>query len=913
MKTPVNGARPEKKAKGTSRNSFGSFARLPGVILAAFCLSLVPAAREVPIVAAGSALHGPPIGGWSPTLNRETKTADAVYSDSRPPVSAQTPNPPDHADESTGSLLGAPEREAHPSGGFWDRPWSPGWVGLFGLGVFGGLLFLLRVGNRKRREAQAALAETETLYRTLVDHIDLGIALVDRNYRLVMTNPAMNRFFAAGSKELRGRHCFQGFEKSDTPCESCPGARAMETGRPVYVETRTRMENGDTLDLAIRAFPIPNGDDPPAGFIEVVQDLSSQKRMERALRSENAFRAGIIECAAEGICVCHEIPEFPFVHFTVWNGRMREITGYTLSEINRKGWYQSLYPDPEVREAARARMARMREGENLRSERWEIATRSGERRPVTISTSVLAGEGETVHVLGLIQDVTGREKAERELRNREADLRTILNSIGDAVIAVDAGHRVGRMNPAAERLTGWIGEEAHGRPLSEVYRIVDEDTRRPPPPDRRTKADARLVLIGRDSTERLVAETVAPLADERGESQGRVFVFRDITERIRLEDRLHQAQKMEAIGQLAGGVAHDFNNMLGGILGAAEMMEIRAGEDPKLRRLIHIIFEGARKASDLTQKLLAFGRKGKVQSTPVDLHEVIRDAVHLLERSIDRRIIICLDLAAPDPVTTGDPAQLQNALLNLGINARDAMPEGGHITIASRIAHFDAPPEWSEGLSVPAGDYVEVTVADTGDGIPEAIRSRVFEPFFTTKETGRGTGLGLAAVFGTLQEHRGGIRLESKPGKGAAFSLYFRHVPDVEPASVPDESEVHRGQGRILLVDDEPIVRAMGEDLLREMGYEVILAVDGREALECFERESGRFDLVILDMVMPRLNGRDTFFALRLADPEVRVLVSSGFSRGLHLREVLDAGAVGFVQKPYTRASLGRLLAEAMP
>jgi PAS domain S-box-containing protein len=645
----------------------------------------------------------------------------------------------------------------------------------------------------------------------------------------------------------------------------------------------------------------------------VVQDLSPQKRTERALRSENAFRAGIIQCAAEGICVCHEIPVFPFVHFTVWNERMQEITGYTLSEINREGWYQSLYPDPEVRQAARARMARMREGDNLRDERWEITTRSGERRPVTISTSVLAGEDETVHVLGLIQDVAERVRAERELRDREADLRTVLNSIGDAVIAVDTDRRVRRMNPAAEGLTGWSAGEARGRPLSEVYRIVDEDTRRPSPPDRGTQAGARLALIGRDSAERLVAETVAPLRNERGEIQGRVFVFRDITERIRLEDRLHQAQKMEAIGQLAGGVAHDFNNMLGGILGAAEMMEIRAGEDPKLRRLIRLIFEGARKASDLTQKLLAFGRKGKVRSTPVNLHEVVRDAVHLLERSIDRRIIICLDLAASDPVTTGDPAQLQNALLNLGINARDAMPEGGRITIASRIVHFDAPPEWSEGLSVPAGDYVEVTVTDIGGGIPDEVRTRVFEPFFTTKETGRGTGLGLAAVFGTLQEHGGGIRLESEPGKGTTFSLYFRHVPDADPLHVPEESEVHRGQGRILLVEDEPIVRAMGEDLLREMGYEVVSAVDGLGALELFERESGRFDLVILDMVMPRLNGRDTFFALRLADPDVRVLLSSGFSHGLHLREALDAGAAGFIQKPYTRASLGRMLAEVLP
>ena len=781
-------------------------------------------------------------------------------------------------------------------------------------GLLGMLLLaaLLAVVNRQRRKALKSLEENKRLYRTLVDNIDLGIALIDGDFRIRMRNPALERLFPAHSDQRVALQCFDHRDASLDPCADCPGLRALETGEPVYTETRAVRSDGVEMEVAIRAFPLANAPRKPAGFIEVVEDITARKETEKALRSENAFRAGVIECAAEGICVCHEISEFPFVRFTVWNERMREITGYALEEINQKGWYQSLYPDPAVREAAMERMAQMRAGDNLRAERWEIAARNGAPRVVTISTSVLEGEGNTRHVLALIQDVSDQVRTERELRDREKDLRTILDSIGDAVIAGDPDNRVARMNPAAERLTGWSAGEALGRPVSDIYRVVDEDERRPLPLSREPGPDDRLVLVARDESERRVAETMAPLYTDEGKRLGRVIVSRDITQQVRLEDQLHQARKMEAIGQLAGGVAHDFNNMLGGILGAAEMMELRVGDDPQLRRLIDLIFKGAQKASDLTQKLLAFGRKGKARSTPVDLHAVIQDAVHLLERSIDRRISISLDLAAPDSITTGDPAQIQNALLNLGINARDAMPDGGRITIATRIVAFEAPTNWPDGLSVPPGEYVAVTLSDTGPGIPEAIRNRIFEPFFTTKETGKGTGLGLAAVFGTLQEHRGGLRLDSSPGQGAAFHLYFRLVRDARPET-PAEGPAHRGRGRILLVDDESLIRSMGADLLVEMGYEVLLASDGLEALEMFRREGKRIDLVILDMVMPRLNGRDTFFAIRQADPEARVLLSSGFSHGLHMQEVLDAGAVGFVQKPYTRASLGRMLTRVLP
>ena len=496
------------------------------------------------------------------------------------------------------------------------------------------------------------------------------------------------------------------------------------------------------------------------------------------------------------------------------------------------------------------------------------------------------------------------------LRQSEAKLETTLNSIGDAVIATDADGAIVRMNPVAERLTGWTETEAKGCPIDSVMRLVDaESGAHTDGPFTRVRAAGRainlprnMMLIDRSGTRRHIADSAAPIRD----TGGAVIVFRDTSEQLRMEEQLRHSQKMDAMGQLSGGVAHDFNNMLGGILGAAEMLSKKLQDNPDALQLIGLITGAAEKAAGLTQSLLDFSRKGKMFSTPVDLHAAIRSAVSILERSVDRRIDITLNLAAEQPGIIGDPSQIQGLFLNLGINARDAMPDGGTLRIVTENCTLSAGDIAAHAAPCEPGPYILVQIEDTGCGIPRAILPRIYEPFFTTKEVGKGTGLGLSSVYAAVQEHHGMITVYSEEGHGTVFRLYFpthaktgraseRRLAMAEPV----------GHGTVLLVEDEPIMRTVADMILRQMGFDTLMAEDGEAGVRVFSEHHDRIRLVILDIVMPRLSGREAFFRIRAISPEVPVIFTSGFTRSCGINDLLEIPRVlGFIQKPYRKASI---------
>ncbi|GFO60652.1 hypothetical protein GMST_29770 [Geomonas silvestris] len=412
----------------------------------------------------------------------------------------------------------------------------------------------------------------------------------------------------------------------------------------------------------------------------------------------------------------------------------------------------------------------------------------------------------------------------------------------------------------------------------------------------------------RDGQERILHTRKVPIFDPSGKPQYLLGISVDITEQRSVEEQLRQAHKMDVVGQLAGGVAHDFNNMLTGIIGAAEMLNWRLGEDPYNAKLTGVILDAATRSADLTRQLLAFSRKGKITSTAISINDCINAVVAILERTIDKRIDLRVELKAQNPTVIGDPGLLQNALLNLAVNARDAMPEGGTLTFTTCNVEL-------AGSALPgqlaAGPYLEVSVADTGIGMTPEVLEHIYEPFFTTKETGKGTGLGLAAVYGTVKEHNGTIGVTSEPGRGTVFRLSLPSGAS-QASELADGEETVQGKGGIMLVDDEAIIRLSGHCLLEELGYQVYLAEDGEQALELYGREHAHIGLVILDMVMPKLSGKETFLRLKRLDPEVRVLFSSGFHREGTVNELLGIGAKGFIHKPYRLQSLSKSVAEAL-
>jgi PAS domain S-box-containing protein len=386
----------------------------------------------------------------------------------------------------------------------------------------------------------------------------------------------------------------------------------------------------------------------------------------------------------------------------------------------------------------------------------------------------------------------------------------------------------------------------------------------------------------------------------------------DVTERLQMEQRLRQSEKLTAIGQLAGGIAHDFNNQLAGVMGYADLLLNRL-TDSALKSHARGIAVSARRAADLTQQLLAFSRKGKYQSVPVDVHRLLGEVAAILERSIDKRIRIERALNAGHATVLGDPTQLQNAFLNLALNARDAMPAGGELTFETDVTAMDEESCRKNPDEVAPGVYLRVCVTDTGRGMTDEVKKHLFEPFFTTKKVGEGTGMGLASVYGTVRSHRGFIGVYSEVDHGTIIRICLplapgavmaeEETPRVEPA---------RGTARLLLVDDEKTVREMGAALLRELGYGVVTCHDGREAVEYYQENWRQVDLVILDMVMPRMGGHETFLALRQINPQVRVLLSSGYSLNGEAHAILREGVLGFIGKPYRLSELARKVAEAL-
>jgi len=378
------------------------------------------------------------------------------------------------------------------------------------------------------------------------------------------------------------------------------------------------------------------------------------------------------------------------------------------------------------------------------------------------------------------------------------------------------------------------------------------------------------------------------------------------------EEKLHQSEKMRLVGQLAGGIAHDFNNRLTCIMVASELLESNFEADPENQTLIRMVIDSAQRAAELTEKLLTFARKQPTHSDRMDLHQTLQETVSLLSNTISRSIEIDLELRAKESIILGDYSQLQSAFLNLGINASHAMPEGGRLRISSQITELNEKACHHSLFELKPGKFIEIKFEDTGCGIAPELLERIFEPFFTTKDPGKGTGLGLAVVLGTVQEHQGAIKVESKLNQGTRFRLYFPLIESAYEPPIQTDYKRLQGKGRILIIDDEFILRESLRTLLIGLGYEVLCAENGSEGLELFRAAPESIDLVLLDRVMPVMDGKKTFYALRDVRPDLKIVLSSGNMDPFELEQMFSDGLSFFIQKPFQSAQLSHVLAKIL-
>jgi PAS domain S-box-containing protein len=416
-----------------------------------------------------------------------------------------------------------------------------------------------------------------------------------------------------------------------------------------------------------------------------------------------------------------------------------------------------------------------------------------------------------------------------------------------------------------------------------------------------------------DGRQAWVDTNKVPLFDEHGEIVGILGTYEDITERKLGQEALQHAQKLEAIGQLAGGIAHDFNNLLGGIIGAADLIQSRLAESEEVRGLALEILKTSERAAELTSKLLAFSRRGRMQNEAIDVSDAIDNVATLLRRSIDRRIELEVVHGAESSTVRGDVSEIENALLNLGLNARDAMPRGGRLHIHTENIELTSESLATSAFTVTPGTFLRIVVSDTGSGIPREIRSRIFEPFFTTKPQGEGTGLGLSAVYGAVCSHGGAITVEDAPDGGTAFVMDLPVSPDSPLSQRPASSVQPLPTGKTaLVIDDEPVIRSAASRLLRELGFRVHVAEDGDTGARFFAENKHDIDVVILDVIMPGCSGRECFRILKEHRPDIPIIMSSGFTRDELIEDITQDGAAAFLKKPYGRQALARSLGRAL-
>jgi len=745
----------------------------------------------------------------------------------------------------------------------------------------------------QRKEAEESLRQLLHFRESLIDAIPDPVFYKDVEGKYLGCNQAFASLLGLSKKNVVGKSDYEVVSRSAADLWRQKDQQLFDSREVQVFECSIAGPDGTERSLEHHTAPFFGPDGTLAGSIGVLSDITDRKRAEEALReSEQRYRA-TFDNAAVGMDLVDREGRFLAV-----NDTLAGLLGYSQQELCNLTIFDVTSPEDlaATREAyyafIRGEINRYRlEKRYIRKDGSDIWT--------DLSVSAIRDrEGNHVATVGVIVDISKRKQYE-EARLR---LATAVEQAAEAIVVSDTQGILTYVNPAFERTTGYSSKEAignnprilkSGRHDSDFYKNMWEII------SSGHVWSGHFINKKKDGTLFEEEATISPIKDDSGKIVSYVAVKRDVTREVSLQKQLLQAQKMEAVGTLAGGIAHDFNNLLQVVLGYSELLLSEKPRDEAEYADLQKIYQAARSGADLVRSLLTFSRRVEAQPVPMSLNDQIKQAAKLLRRTMPRMMDIQLELAEDLGKISGDPAQIEQIVMNLALNSRDAMGETGSLTIRTENVALD---EESSKLIFEAkpGDYVLLSVSDTGHGMDKETAQHIFEPFYTTKELGRGTGLGLAMVYGIVKQHGGHVVCYSEVGSGATFNIYF---PAISETSKPDSETAEElpasGTETVLLVDDEETVRKLGERILTKSGYHVVTAANGEEALAAYSKEKGRFDLVILDLIMPKMGGKDCLKELLKIDPRTRVLVSSGLSDDASTKDCLKLGAKGFVSKPF--------------
>jgi two-component system cell cycle sensor histidine kinase/response regulator CckA len=720
--------------------------------------------------------------------------------------------------------------------------------------------------------------------------------LEDGRLHIVYANPAFAQMTGYAIEEALGQSPSILPDEETEPDALKTFRNALRSSKPVRVEVQSKRKNGSKLWTEWQIVPIGSGSPEATLRVAILRDTTERRRTEQAIRENEARWRGLFEQAADAIFVLS--PDGRIVDV---NRRACESLGYTWEELTSRK-----LSDID----ARVRSVDLRPGDTATTSGL-YRRKDGTTYPVEVRLALI-DVGGSYRTLAMVRDVTRRRATEQALRERENLLRNLIAHIPCGVFWKDRNSVYLGCNQLVASDHGLISPEAvvgltdfdlyQQASEAEFYRECDRKVIESGEP----MWNIEQVMTRADGTKVLLLANKVPLRDASGAVIGVLGVYQDVTERKRLEEQLRQSQKMEAIGRLAGGVAHDFNNLLTIILGNTHLLRAAAPPDEEAIGLIDEIREAADRAAGLVRQLLTFSRRTPAHPEIVDLNQIVASTASLLRRLLGEQITVHTRLA-PDPVRVrADRGQLEQVVMNLAVNARDAMPNGGTLTISTR--RIDPP-------SLGEDPIARLTVTDTGIGMTDEVKARIFEPFFTTKGPDKGTGLGLATVYGIVEQSGGHIEVDTAPGKGTTFRVDLPWCFAAAPSTVITARETMfrttPGGGKsVLLVEDEDGVRKLARFALEGQGYTVAEAPDAESALELLKPDR-TFDLLVTDLTMPGMDGRDLAGRVRATRPEVGVVFVSGYvPDGGRLEEI--PGAI-FLPKPFTPVELLRAAGRAMP
>lgn len=755
---------------------------------------------------------------------------------------------------------------------------------------------------------------SEEFCSALIGSSSIGIYIVQEGtFKLV--SPEFKRICGYSTEELLGKKPSDLIHPKDRENVRSNAIQMLKGLTSEPYEFRILTKDGDIRWIEEKVVPI-NYEGKRACLGNFL-DVTRRKAAEQDLKTAEREVKFIFESLPDPV----SISELETGKYLYVNEGFCQVTGYSREEIIGKTPFQlGLYMDPADRERL---VSRLKKGGRVHGIEIPYTVKGGGLRYGFLSGKLFQFRGKNC-LLAVTKDITPIKEAEKKLRESEQRFKELFNSVSDLIYRQDLEGKFVSVTRAMSEIFGYQLDEFIGRKASDFMK-----------PDLRPLFESEYLKAIRTKGHH---EGVTAYFAKDGRKiyleyrsrlikppRGTPFISgiaRDVTDRIlaqrkikKLEKQVLQAQKMEAIGTLAGGVAHDFNNILQAIFGYTQILLMsKSKDDPDVQNLRQIE-TAAKRASELTQQLLAFSRKVKSELRPVNLNQEVLQVEKLLRRTIPKMIDIELRLADDLQVINADPAQLEQVMMNLCLNARDAMPEGGKLTIETENVVLDH--EYcKEHLGSRTGRYVMLSISDTGHGMDRDTLEHIFEPFFTTKEVGKGTGLGLAMVYGIVKSHEGYITCYSEPGIGTTFKIYLPVIEATAEGSVETREE-HlgslKGKGEtILLVDDEEALRELGKRILEEFGYEVILAQDGESALEIYQARGQDISLVVLDLIMPGMGGRHCLGKLLEVNPSAKILIASGYALNGETKKVIDAGARGFVKKPYEIKQFLRTVREAL-